>query len=105
MTTCRPKGQATQTLQADGFKVKAEKQDTGDKKQDGIVLSQSPAAGTQADIGSAVTIVVGKYKKGTAPAQPAGGANPAGGALPWAAPLVAVAVPRVTLGRRRARRR
>jgi beta-lactam-binding protein with PASTA domain/predicted Ser/Thr protein kinase len=53
---------AKSTLQASGFKAHVVKQDTDSPSLDGIVISQDPAAGTQAKPGTKVTIVVGKYK-------------------------------------------
>ena len=52
---------ATTQLQKSGFKVAVQRQDTTDPTLDGIVLSQTPAGGTQAKPGATVTITVGHY--------------------------------------------
>jgi beta-lactam-binding protein with PASTA domain/tRNA A-37 threonylcarbamoyl transferase component Bud32 len=52
---------AISTLQGSGFKARPTREDTTDPSLDGVVLSQSPAAGTQAKPGSTVTIAVGRY--------------------------------------------
>jgi eukaryotic-like serine/threonine-protein kinase len=52
---------ATSQLQSSGFKVRVQHQDTSDPTLQGIVLSQTPGGGTQANPGSTVTIVVGHY--------------------------------------------
>ena len=62
--------QARQTLQDAGFRVRAENMAVTDPDQDGIVLGQSPRAGTQAPKGSTVTITVGRFA--------GGGGNPPG---------------------------
>jgi beta-lactam-binding protein with PASTA domain len=51
---------AGQTLHASGFNVKTVSQDVTDPSQDGIVLSQDPAGGTQAKPGTVVALTVGK---------------------------------------------
>jgi penicillin-binding protein 1A len=98
----KTKDAASADLVAKGFVVAVTYQSTGDKKQDGIVLTQAPPAGTPADPGSTVTIVVGKFKKGAAPFVPKGPGLP-----PWGAPLMALMVPVCALGalRWRTRRR
>ena len=48
-------------LDAAGFKVRVVKQDTLDPTQDGVVTDQSPAPGLEAQPGSRVTIVVGRF--------------------------------------------
>jgi eukaryotic-like serine/threonine-protein kinase len=53
--------QATQQLTGAGFKVTSQLQDVNDPSQAGQVLDESPAAGTQATVGSTVTITVGNY--------------------------------------------
>jgi serine/threonine-protein kinase len=52
---------ATSNLKASGFNVDVQHQDTTDPTQDGIVLTQDPAGGTQAKPGTTVTIVVGNF--------------------------------------------
>jgi membrane peptidoglycan carboxypeptidase len=44
-----------------GFGVSTETQNTSDKSQDGVVISQSPGGGNEAAYGSNVTITVGRY--------------------------------------------
>jgi eukaryotic-like serine/threonine-protein kinase len=58
---------AKQTIKQAGFKVVVVRQDVNDPGLDGIVLSQDPGGGTQADQGSTVTITVGRF---TPPGQP-----------------------------------
>ena len=53
---------ATRTLENAGFVVKVVYQPVNDPKLDGIVLAQSPKAGTQTDAGTTVTITVGQKK-------------------------------------------
>lgn len=50
---------ASAQLEAAGFIVEIVQQDTEDPAQDGIVLEQSPAAGTRAPGGATITLVVG----------------------------------------------
>jgi serine/threonine-protein kinase len=52
---------ATSQLQASGFTVRVQSQNTTDPTLDGIVLSQTPGGGAQAKPGATVTIVVGHY--------------------------------------------
>jgi serine/threonine protein kinase len=53
---------AKSNLEGAGFKAKTERQDTDDPCSDGIVLSQDPGGGTEAEPGTRVTIFVGRYK-------------------------------------------
>ncbi len=53
---------AKSQLEASGFKVKVEHEDTTDEGLDGIVMRQDPAPGTQAKPKTKVTIVVGRFK-------------------------------------------
>jgi beta-lactam-binding protein with PASTA domain len=55
---------ALQTLKATGFFVNETVCPTGDQSQDGTVLDEQPAGGTQATPGSDVTICVGRYSPG-----------------------------------------
>jgi membrane peptidoglycan carboxypeptidase len=55
--------EATSALEAKGFQVSVTQVDVTDKRQEGIVLDQSPNGNTQAEEGSTVTITVGKFKK------------------------------------------
>jgi beta-lactam-binding protein with PASTA domain/predicted Ser/Thr protein kinase len=52
---------ARSTLQGAGFKVSVVRADTDLFEEDGIVLAQSPAGGTQADPKSTVTLTVGRF--------------------------------------------
>jgi eukaryotic-like serine/threonine-protein kinase len=52
---------ARQQLEDSGFKVTVTQQPTTDPGQNGFVLSQDPAGGTQAPAGTTVTIVVGQF--------------------------------------------
>jgi eukaryotic-like serine/threonine-protein kinase len=54
-------GAADAALGAAGFPATPQPQAVTDQAQNGVVLSQSPAAATQAKKGTTVTIVVGKY--------------------------------------------
>jgi beta-lactam-binding protein with PASTA domain len=51
---------AQATLEQAGFKVQVKETDVTDPAQDGIVVAQSPDAGTTAKPGDRVTITVGK---------------------------------------------
>jgi serine/threonine-protein kinase len=57
-------GSAEQTLSDSGFRAHATVQDVFDPNQEGIVLDQSPAGGTQAKPGTGVTLTVGRYTGG-----------------------------------------
>ena len=52
---------AQTTLEAAGFRTRVVLEDTDDITQDGIVLSQDPIGGTQAEPNSIVTLFVGRY--------------------------------------------
>ncbi len=54
-------GAATNALSAAGFKVQTQTKNVTKRKNDGIVVSQSPAGGTTVSKGSTVTIVVGRF--------------------------------------------
>ena len=56
--------QAGTDLHAAGFNVHVTRQDVSDPSQEGIVLSQDPAGGSQAKPGTVVTLVVGSYSGG-----------------------------------------
>jgi eukaryotic-like serine/threonine-protein kinase len=53
---------AVSTLEAAGFRVEIQREDTDDPALDGFVLSQDPEGGAQAPEGSTVTIVVGRFE-------------------------------------------
>jgi serine/threonine-protein kinase len=52
---------AIATLEDSGFETNVAQEDTDDPSLDGVVLSQDPAGGAQAEPGSPVTIVVGRF--------------------------------------------
>jgi serine/threonine-protein kinase len=52
---------AQTTLEAAGFRTRVVLEDTDDITQDGIVLSQDPIGGTQAEPNAIVTLFVGRY--------------------------------------------
>ena len=52
---------ATTALQGAGFQVQETAQSVSDQARNGIVLHETPKAGTAAKVGSTVTIVVGQY--------------------------------------------
>ncbi|MBW8825079.1 MAG: Stk1 family PASTA domain-containing Ser/Thr kinase [Acidobacteria bacterium] len=54
--------QAGAELRAAGYSVQRTFQEVSDPGQDGVVLNQSPAGGTQAAEGSTVTITVGSFR-------------------------------------------
>jgi beta-lactam-binding protein with PASTA domain len=58
--------QAVQTLQAAGFQVTPQYQNTG-ADQDNIVQSQNPAGNSTATKGDTVTIVIGQHSPGPPP--------------------------------------
>jgi serine/threonine-protein kinase len=57
----KTRGTAEATLGAAGFPATVQQQTVTNQSQNGIVLSQTPAASTQVKKGTTVTIVVGKY--------------------------------------------
>ena len=61
---------AVATLRDSGFKAKVAQEDTTDPSLDGVVLSQDPVGGAQAEPGATVTIVVGRYVEPTELPQP-----------------------------------
>ena len=71
---------AKSQLEAAGFKVQVTDNRTNDPSQDGKVVSQTPGAGSQADKGSTVSIVVNRFREPenpgnttTSTTQPGGG--------------------------------
>jgi membrane peptidoglycan carboxypeptidase len=56
---------AQSTLEQAGFKVQVKEENVTDPAQDGIVISQSPDAGSSAKAGDRITITVGKLTGGT----------------------------------------
>jgi beta-lactam-binding protein with PASTA domain/tRNA A-37 threonylcarbamoyl transferase component Bud32 len=52
---------AKQTLRDAGFRVRVNRVDTDDPLQDGVVVEQDPVGGTEAELGSEVTIVVARF--------------------------------------------
>jgi serine/threonine-protein kinase len=82
---------ATSALQGAGFQVQSYDQPTSDPSQDGIVVDEQPAGGTNAPAGSVVTIYVGRFTGTTTtgeigPAPPLDGAGPATASAPGGAP-------------------
>jgi serine/threonine-protein kinase len=69
---------ASAALRAAGFGVATSYQTTDDESQDGIVLSQSPAGGTEAKPGATVRIVVGDYQEPEPPPEERGGGRGGG---------------------------
>jgi eukaryotic-like serine/threonine-protein kinase len=61
---------AVATLRDSDFRASVTQEDTADPSLDGVVLSQDPAGGSQAEPGSTVTIVVGRYVEPTELPQP-----------------------------------
>jgi serine/threonine-protein kinase len=53
---------AEQTLRDSGFEVRVQEQPVDDPALDNVVLSQDPQAGAQAERGTTVTIVVGRFE-------------------------------------------
>jgi serine/threonine-protein kinase len=64
-------GTASSTLSAANLTVVTHTQAVTDQTQDGLVISQNPAAGQRVAKGSKVTIVVGRYTAPTTPTTPA----------------------------------
>ncbi|HTR72744.1 MAG TPA: Stk1 family PASTA domain-containing Ser/Thr kinase [Solirubrobacteraceae bacterium] len=58
---------ATNALERAGFKVKTTTKTTTEQPQSGVVLTQSPEAGSRAGKGSTVTIAIGSYSAPTTP--------------------------------------
>jgi eukaryotic-like serine/threonine-protein kinase len=59
--TGKKSADAQSALKSAGFNVATQTKNVTNQKQDGMVLSQSPAAGSSANKGSTVTIVVGHF--------------------------------------------
>ncbi len=59
--TSQDQDSARATLEGSGFKVRVQTEDTTDASLDGVVLTQDPGGGTNADPGSTVTITVGHF--------------------------------------------
>jgi serine/threonine-protein kinase len=64
---CLLENNAVTALQGQGFVVDVTEQDTTDPSEVGRVISQSPAANTEAEQGTTVTIVVGQLAPGDPP--------------------------------------
>src|SRR5205823_13631448 len=58
--TSQDQQSASSALRSAGFKVSVQKQTVNDPGLEGIVLEQSPRAGTKAPKGSTVTITIGQ---------------------------------------------
>jgi serine/threonine-protein kinase len=70
---------AEAALGAEGLAPRVSFSDVSDQAQDGVVVDQRPAAGSQAAAGAPVRIFVGRY---VAPVDPGGGGDDGGGATP-----------------------
>ena len=57
----QPQAQASQALQQAGFQVFVSQQGTNNPSENGRVLAQNPAGGTQQTKGAGVTLTVGKF--------------------------------------------
>ena len=60
-------GTATSQLEAAGFKVNITQNDTNDASKDGQVASQQPTAGSQAESGATINLVVWRFRQGEDP--------------------------------------
>lgn len=61
---------ARTTLQAAGFKVSSVRQDTDDPSLEGVVISQEPAGGFDANPGSVITLTIGRFVAPPTPPSP-----------------------------------
>jgi serine/threonine-protein kinase len=61
--TSQTEADATARLQASGFEVQVVEEIVDDPLNDGKVLSQDPEAGTDAEQGTTVVIVVGRFEE------------------------------------------
>jgi eukaryotic-like serine/threonine-protein kinase len=52
---------ALRALRAEGLKGSVQRRDVDDESQDGVVIEQRPAAGTDVDGGSSVVVIVGRF--------------------------------------------
>jgi beta-lactam-binding protein with PASTA domain len=73
--TGQSQAQATAALQAAGFKVQAKPKVTKDQTQNGVVIHQRPASGTQLKKGRTVVIYIGQFRA-TTPGNPGTPAEP-----------------------------
>ncbi len=64
---------ARAALEGVGLKANPQNQNVVDPNQDGVVITQSPSAGSQVDKGSSVTLFVGKFVGPTVPGGGGGG--------------------------------
>jgi serine/threonine-protein kinase len=60
--TSQQEAAATAQLQASGFEVQVVEEIVADENFDGLVLSQDPEGGTEAEEGTTVVIVVGRFE-------------------------------------------
>jgi serine/threonine-protein kinase len=60
--TSQTEADATAQLQSSGFEVQAVEEIVADENFDGLVLSQDPEGGTEAEEGTTVVIVVGRFE-------------------------------------------
>jgi len=68
---------AVQTVKAAGFNPVIQRQNTSDRTEDGLVISESPEQNTQAPLATNVTLTVGHYVP-PAPTGPTGPSGPTG---------------------------
>jgi serine/threonine-protein kinase len=71
--TTLAQAEAVQQLRAAGFRVAIQSQDVSDPTQDGIVQSQTPFGTSEANPGSTVTIIVGRFAQVTTSPTPQNG--------------------------------
>jgi serine/threonine-protein kinase len=65
-----PEQEALSALRAEGLKGSVQRRDVQDADQDGVVIEQRPAAGTDVDSGSSVTMIVGRFVEPPPPTTP-----------------------------------
>ena len=78
----RSQGAATETLSGQGFRIDVEETGVDTPSEDGIVQSQSPEGGGEADRGSSVTITVGRFEPDLNPDPQPGDGGAGGGTGP-----------------------
>ncbi len=66
-------GEALSVLRAEGLEGSVRQRDVTDETQDGVVLEQRPAAGSDVDSDSTVVLVVGRFTEPPATTTPEGG--------------------------------
>jgi serine/threonine-protein kinase len=61
---------ATSSIEGAGLSASVSEQTTDDQSQDGVVIDQSPGAGSELEEGGTVTIVVGRFEEEEEPVDP-----------------------------------